>query len=188
PIRQSCRRFGRRHARHQRTPQRWGIRAKPIAPDYRAPTRLLHNRFGQLRRRVFLHPCLFTQLRRHLDDVAMPLLSLNLGGSLSVDSVCHLRDRPRLAIQRTFGELFSNAPHFADALRIVLANRLREPNSQLISKFVFARQPASACLTHSPSMPSVLPPPRAPPKNTSKMGHSSKANCAGLPPAHHSIP
>src|SRR5262245_34052036 len=68
----------------------------------------------------------------------MPLLSLNLGGGLSVDSVCHLRDRPGLAIQRTFGELFSNAPHFADALRIVLVNRLCEHNSQLISKLLFA--------------------------------------------------
>src|SRR5262245_26221025 len=72
----------------------------------------------------------------------MPLLSLNLGGGLSVDSVCHLRDRPGLAIQRTFGELFSNAPHFADALRIVLVNRLCEHNSQLISKLLFARQAA----------------------------------------------
>src|SRR5262249_59683462 len=42
-----------------------------------------------------------------------------------------------------FGELFSNAPHFADALRIVLVNRLCEHNSQLISKLLFARQPAS---------------------------------------------
>src|SRR5262249_25930317 len=126
----------------QRTPQRWGIRAKPIAPDYRAPTRLLHNRFGQLRRRVFLHPFLFTQLRRHLDDVALRLLSLDFGGGFSVDSVCHLRDRPGLAIQRTFGELFSNAPYFADALRIVLVNRLCEHNSQLINKLLFARQPA----------------------------------------------
>jgi hypothetical protein len=36
----------------------------------------------------------------------------------------HLIDRPGLAIQRTVGELFSNAPQFADALRIVLVNRL----------------------------------------------------------------
>src|SRR5262249_51885397 len=42
-------------------------------------------------------------------------------------------------------------------------------------------------VTHSPSMPSVLPPPRAPPKNTSKMGHSSKADCAGLPRADQAI-
>src|SRR5262245_11979866 len=68
----------------------------------------------------------------------MPLLSLNLGGGFSVDSVCHLRNRPGLAIQRTFGELFSNAPQFADALRIVLVNRLCEHNSQLISKLLFA--------------------------------------------------
>jgi hypothetical protein len=72
----------------------------------------------------------------------MPLLSLDLGGDLSVDSVRHLRDRPGLAIQRTFGELFSNAPHFADALRIVLVNRLCEHNSQLISKLLFPWQPA----------------------------------------------
>src|SRR5262245_37371559 len=70
----------------------------------------------------------------------MPLLSLNLGGGFSVDSVCHLRDRPGLAIQRTFGELFSNAPQFADALRIVLVNRLCEHNSQLISELLFAQQ------------------------------------------------
>jgi hypothetical protein len=31
---------------------------------------------------------------------------------------------------------------FADALRIVLVNRLCEHNSQLISKLLFARQPA----------------------------------------------
>src|SRR5215469_12685269 len=37
--------------------------------------------------------------------------------------------------------------------------------------------------THSPSIPSVFPPPRAPPKNTSKMGHLSNAICAGLPRA-----
>src|SRR5262249_38706631 len=67
--------------------------------DYRAPTRLLHNRFGQPRRRVFLHPFLFAQLRRHLDDVALRLLSLDFGGGFSVDSVCHLRDGPGLAIQ-----------------------------------------------------------------------------------------
>jgi hypothetical protein len=60
----------------------------------------------------------------------------------SVDSVCHLSDRPGLAIQRTVNEFFSNAPHFADALRIVLVNRLCEHNSQLISKLLFARQPA----------------------------------------------
>src|SRR5262249_16113066 len=37
----------------------------------------------------------------------------------------------------------------------------------------------SACLIHSPSIPSVLPPPRAPPKNTSKTEHSRRAICAG---------
>src|SRR5262249_39201103 len=89
-----------------------------------------------------LHPFLFTQLRRHLDDVALCLLSLDFGSGFSVDSVCHLADCPGLAIQRTFGELFSNAPQFADALRIVLVNRLCEHNSQLISKLLFARQAA----------------------------------------------
>jgi hypothetical protein len=39
----------------------------------------------------------------------MPLLSLDLGGGFSVDSICHLADCPGLAIQRTFDELFSNA-------------------------------------------------------------------------------
>src|SRR5262245_29524199 len=62
----------------------------------------------------------------------MHLLSLNLGGGFSVDSICHLRDRPGFAIQRTFDELFSNAPHFADALRIGLVNRFCEHNSQLM--------------------------------------------------------
>src|SRR5262245_41063316 len=57
----------------------------------------MNNRFGQLRRRVFLHPFLFTQLRRHLDDVALRLLSLDFGSGFSVDSVCHLRNRPGLA-------------------------------------------------------------------------------------------
>jgi hypothetical protein len=75
---------------------------------------------------VFLNPLLARQLCGGLDDVAMPLLSLNLGGGFSVDSICHLADCPGLAIQRTFDELFSNAPHFADALRIVLVNRLCE--------------------------------------------------------------
>src|SRR6266436_276152 len=76
----------------------------------------------------------------------MPLLSLNLGGGLSIDSICHLRNRPALAFHRTFYELFSNAPHFADALRIVLVNRLCEHNSQLISKLLFAwRQRRPPC-------------------------------------------
>jgi hypothetical protein len=89
---------------------------------------------------VFLNPLLARQLFGNLDDIAMALLSLDLGGGLSVDSVCHLRDGPALAIHRTFYELFSNAPQFADALRIVLVNRLCEHNSQLISKLLFARQ------------------------------------------------
>src|SRR5262245_35752635 len=118
----------------------------PAARDYRAATRLLFHARYQMwldpRQRIFLRPFLFTQFWRHLDDEAMHLLSLNLGGGFSVDSVRHLRDRPGLAIQRTFGELFSNAPQFADALRIVLVNRLCEHNSQLISKLLFARQPA----------------------------------------------
>src|SRR5262249_47823720 len=97
----------------------------------RAPTMLLSNRWRGRRdrlwrRRVRLDPLLTGELRRSLDDVAMPLLSLNLGGGLSVDSVCHLRNRPTLAFHRTFDELFSNAPQFADALRIVLVNRLCE--------------------------------------------------------------
>src|SRR5215467_11409942 len=52
---------------------------------------------------VFLNPLLARQLCGGLDDIAMPLLSLNLGGGFSVDSVCHLRDRPGLAIQRNPG-------------------------------------------------------------------------------------
>jgi len=76
----------------------------------------------------------------------MLLLSLDLGGGFSVDSICHLADCPRLTIQRTFDELFSNAPQFADALRIVLVNRLCEHNSQLISKLLFARQPANLAI------------------------------------------
>src|SRR5262249_11404086 len=79
---------------------------------------------------------------RHFDHIAMHLLGQDFGSGFSVDSVCHLADCPGLAIQRTFGELFSNAPQFADALRIVLVNRLCEHNSQLISKLLFARQPA----------------------------------------------
>src|SRR5262245_15538414 len=62
-----------------------------------APTRLLHNRFGQLRRRVFLHPFLFTQLRRHLDDVALRLLSLDFGSGFSVDS-----SPPEISADRKF--------------------------------------------------------------------------------------
>src|SRR5262249_4914201 len=50
---------------------------------------------------VFLNPLLARQLCGRLNDIAMPLLSLNLGGGFSVDSVCHLRDRPGLAIQRS---------------------------------------------------------------------------------------
>jgi hypothetical protein len=46
---------------------------------------------------VFLNPLLARQLCGGLDDVAMSLLSLNLGGGLSVDSICHLRNRPALA-------------------------------------------------------------------------------------------
>src|SRR5215467_14593507 len=91
---------------------------------------------------VFLNPLLARHFHRRFDDVAMSLLSLDLGGGLSVDSICHLRNRPALAFHCTFYELFSNAPHFADALRIVLVNRLCEHNSQLISKLLFARQSA----------------------------------------------
>jgi hypothetical protein len=86
---------------------------------------------------VFLNPLLARQFCGNLDDIAMALLSLDLGGGLSVDSVCHLRDRPALAIHRTFYELFSNAPHFADALRIVLVNRLCEHNSQFDQQIAF---------------------------------------------------
>src|SRR5262245_8472134 len=94
------------------------------------------------RRRVLRDPLLAGPLCGRLNDIAMPPLSLNLGSGFSVDSVCYLRDRPALAFHRTFYELFSNAPYFADALRIVLVNRLREHNSQLISELLFARQPA----------------------------------------------
>src|SRR5438132_1048560 len=51
---------------------------------------------------VFLNPLLARQLCGGLDDVAMPLLSLNLGAGLSVDSIRHLRNRPALAIHRAF--------------------------------------------------------------------------------------
>jgi len=92
---------------------------------------LLSNRWRGRRdhlwhRRVLRNPLLAGQLCGRLNDIAMPLLSLNLGSGFSVDSICHLADCPGLAIQRTFDELFSNAPHFADALRIVLVNRLNE--------------------------------------------------------------
>src|SRR5262245_55959673 len=101
---------------------------------------LLSNRWRKRRdrlwrRRVLRDPLLAGQLCGRLNDIAMPLLSLNLGSGFSVDSVCHLIDRPGLAIQRTFGELFSNAPYFADALRIVLVNRLCEHNSQLAARW-----------------------------------------------------
>src|SRR5215813_6991902 len=127
-----------------------GSRAFRATRGSRAPTKLWYSRrHGRDRRdwfrrflRVFLNPLLAGQLCGRLDHIAMPLLSLDLGGGFSVDSVCHLRDRPGLAIQRTVDELFSNAPYFADALRIVLVNRLCEHNSQLISKLLFARQPA----------------------------------------------
>src|SRR5262249_52156375 len=113
----------------------------------RAPTMLLSNRWRKRRdrlwrRRVLRDPLLAGQLCGRLNDITMSLLSLNLGSGFSVDSICHLRDRPALAFHRTFYELFSNAPQFADALRIVLVNRLCEHNSQLISKLLFARQPA----------------------------------------------
>src|SRR5215472_8287089 len=125
----------------------WGSRAFRATRRSLAPTMLLSNRWRKrrdrlLRRRVLRDPLLAGQLCGRLNDIAMPLLSLDLGGGFSVDSVCHLRDRPGLAIQRAFDELFSNAPHFADALWIVLVNRLCEHNSQLISKLLFARQPA----------------------------------------------
>src|SRR5262249_4068773 len=139
PIRRACHRFCRRRARRRRTLQRWGIEPMPAARGCRVATKLLDAR----RRQIFLFPFLTAQFWRHFDHIAMPLLSLDLGGGFSVDSVCHLSDRPGLALQRTFGELFSNAPQFADALRIVLVNRLCEHNSQLISKLLFARQSAS---------------------------------------------
>src|SRR5262249_35077438 len=118
-----------------------GSRAFRATRGSRAPTILLCNRGRlpdrhRLLRRVFLNPLLAGQLCGRLNDIAMPLLSLDLGGGFSVDSICHLADCPGLAIQRTFDELFSNAPYFADALRIVLVNRLCEPNSQLISKLL----------------------------------------------------
>src|SRR5262249_41254383 len=124
-----------------------GSRAFRATRGSRAPTMLLSNRWRKRRdrlwrRRVLRDPLLAGQLCGRLNDIAMPLLSLDLGGGFSVDSVCHLRDRPGLAIQRTVDELFSDAPYFADALRIVLVNRLCEHNSQLISKLLFARQPA----------------------------------------------
>src|SRR5262245_62248956 len=64
------------------------------------------------RRRVFLDPLLAGQLSGGLDHIAMPLLSLDLGGGFSVDSVCHLRDRPALAFHRTFYELQPSAKRF----------------------------------------------------------------------------
>src|SRR5215831_11856182 len=108
------------------------------ARDCRAATKLLDAR----RQQIFFLPFLTAQFWWHFGHIALRLLSLDFGGGFSVDSVCHLCDRPGLAIQRTFGELFSNAPHLADALRIVLVNRLCEHNSQLISELLFTRQPA----------------------------------------------
>src|SRR5262245_42909326 len=96
----------------------------PLARDCPARSTLLFGR-GHFHwfRRVLRDPLLAGQLCGRLNDIAMPLLSLDLGGGFSVDSVCHLRDRPALAFHRTFYELFSNAPYFADALRIALVNR-----------------------------------------------------------------
>src|SRR5262249_8826495 len=118
-----------------------GSRAFRATRGSRAPTMLLCNRGRlpdrhRLLRRVFLNPLLAGQLCGRLNDIAMPLLSLDLGGGFSVDSICHLADCPGLAIQREFHSLFRNSPHFADALRIVLVNRLCEHNSQLISKLL----------------------------------------------------
>ena len=78
----------------------------------RAPTMPLSNRWRKRRdrlwrRRVLRDPLLARQFCGNLDDIAMALLSLDLGGGFSVDSVCHLRDRPALAFYRTFYELFS---------------------------------------------------------------------------------
>jgi hypothetical protein len=70
---------------------------------------------------VFLNPLLARELCGGLDDVAMPLLSLNLGGGLSVDSVCHLRDRPGLAIQLPKSEALTgkwNPPAITKAPRL----------------------------------------------------------------------
>src|SRR5262249_37775239 len=105
----------------------WRLRVNYLGSRWRLRVNYLGSR-AFWRRRVLRDPLLAGQLCGRLNDIAMPLLSLNLGGGFSVDSVCHLRDRPGFAIQRTFDELFSNAPHFADALRIVLVNRLCEHN------------------------------------------------------------
>src|SRR5215467_319370 len=120
----------------------FGPRGVPARPTMLLSNRWRGRRDHLWRRRVLRDPLLAGQLCGRLNDIAMLLLSLDLGGGFSVDSICHLRDRPGFAIQRTFDELFSNAPYFADALWIVLVNRLCEHNSQLISKLLFARQSA----------------------------------------------
>src|SRR5262245_3126615 len=106
----------------------------PLARDCPARSTLLFGR-GHFHwfRRVLRDPLLAGQLCGRLNDIAMPLLSLNLGSGFSVDSVCHLRDRPALAFHRTFYELFSNAPYFADALRIVLLQAGARPVSQSLA-------------------------------------------------------
>src|SRR5262249_12886526 len=75
-----------------------GSRAFRATRGSRAPTMLLSNRWRKRRdrlwrRRVLRDPLLAGQLCGRLNDIAMPLLSLDLGGGFSVDSVCHLRDR-----------------------------------------------------------------------------------------------
>src|SRR5262245_21833421 len=72
-----------------------GSRAFRATRGSRAPTMLLSNRWRKRRdrlwrRRVLRDPLLAGQLCGRLNDIAMPLLSLDLGGGFSVDSVCHL--------------------------------------------------------------------------------------------------
>jgi hypothetical protein len=84
--------------RRRRTLQRWGIEPVPAARGCRVATKLLDARHRQ----IFLFPFLTAQFWRHFDHIAMHLLSQDFGGGFSVDSVCHLRDGPGFAIQRTF--------------------------------------------------------------------------------------
>jgi hypothetical protein len=92
------------------------------------------------RRRVLRNPLLAGQLGGRLNDIAMPLLSLYLGSGFSVDSVCHLRDRPALAFHRREArqrEALEAALSAIDYLLLVLRDPTTPPQA---SKNENARQ------------------------------------------------
>src|SRR5205807_1181784 len=87
----------------------------------------VYDSFQSVRHPVILTPgdndwtdCVHLQVRKVDPLELLAKVRTILGSGFSVDSVCHLRDRPGIAIQRTFDDLFSNAPPFADALRMPL--------------------------------------------------------------------